>query len=94
MFELTGNQIRRGRELLNLSRWRLSTNCGISPVILKSWEDASDNPPSALWPNLSRVLRYMRDQGVVFGDDGEVTIETRSARPCAPLSSAGVSARG
>jgi transcriptional regulator with XRE-family HTH domain len=71
-FDVTGRQIHDARELLGLSRHELGARSGVSRLTLRLWEASGDEPPNALAPNLSRVLRYLQGEGVQFGDGGGV----------------------
>jgi len=53
-------------------RISLASDRGVSRLTLRLWEASGDEPPNALAPNLSRVLRYLHSEGVKFGGDGTV----------------------
>jgi transcriptional regulator with XRE-family HTH domain len=74
-FDITGRQIHDARQLLGLSRNELGTRSGVSRLTLRLWEASGDEPPNALAPNLSRVLRYLQNEGVQFDDMGGVHLD-------------------
>ena len=78
-FEVTGRQIRDARNLLGLSPHELGTRSGVSRLTVRLWEASGDEPPNALAPNLSRVLRYLQSEGVQFGDAGSVRLRAPGA---------------
>jgi transcriptional regulator with XRE-family HTH domain len=90
-FDITGRQIHDARELLGLSRHELGARSGVSRLTLRLWEASGDEPPNALAPNLSRVLRYLQREGVQFDDGGSVRLD-RAEPAIAVLHSEGASA--
>jgi len=77
-YDVTGRQIRDARELLGLSPHQLGIRSGVSRLTLRLWEASGDEPPNALAPNLSRVLRYLHSEGVQFDGDGTVHLRCAS----------------
>jgi transcriptional regulator with XRE-family HTH domain len=59
-YDVTGRQLRDARELLGLSPHQLGARSGVNRLTLRLWEASGDEPPNALAPNLSRVLRYLQ----------------------------------
>jgi transcriptional regulator with XRE-family HTH domain len=84
--DVTGRQLHDARELLGLSRNELGTRSGVSRLTLRLWEASGDDPPNALAPNLSRVLRYLQGEGVQLDDAGGVRLDR-----CEPPVNAGIS---
>jgi transcriptional regulator with XRE-family HTH domain len=74
-YDVTGRQLRDARELLGLSPHQLGTRSGVNRLTLRLWEASGDEPPNALAPNLSRVLRYLQNEGVQFDDTGGVHLD-------------------
>jgi transcriptional regulator with XRE-family HTH domain len=70
---ITGNQLRRARELAELSRERLAARAGLSRQTIYEYEQAGDEP--AVRSKLTHAVAVLEAEGVRFGDDGSVRLD-------------------
>src|SRR5262245_3770277 len=76
---ITGNQLRAGRALADLSMEDLAARARLSRRTLSKWEGSSNAAVDAMVAHLSRALDVLEAEGVEFSDNG-----VRLARP-API---------
>jgi transcriptional regulator with XRE-family HTH domain len=67
---ITGNQLRAGRALADLSMEDLAARARLSRRTLSKWEGSSDAVPDAMVAHLSRALDVLEAEGVRFTDCG------------------------
>jgi transcriptional regulator with XRE-family HTH domain len=84
---ITGNQLRAGRALADLSMEDLAARARLSRRSLSKWEGSSDATPSAMTDHLNRAIDVLEAEGIRFVDDG-----VRRVRPPITLPSEGAAA--
>ena len=67
---ITGNQLRVGRALADLSMEDLAARARLSRRSLSKWEGSSNAVPDAMVAHLSRVIDVLEAEGVRFSDGG------------------------
>jgi transcriptional regulator with XRE-family HTH domain len=67
---ITGNQLRAGRALADLSMEDLATRAHLSRRTLSKWEGSSNAAVDAMVAHLSRALDVLEAEGVRFNDGG------------------------
>jgi len=78
--EIRGDQIRRARELLDLTQRDLARRAGINRISLRIYEAWGAEPVSAQTLVLGKLLRLLESEGIEFHADGSVELVER-ARP-------------
>jgi DNA-binding XRE family transcriptional regulator len=73
--EICGDQIKRSRELLDLTQRELARRAGINRISLRIYESWGPEPVSAQTLVLGKLLRFLEGEGVVFEADGTVTLK-------------------
>jgi transcriptional regulator with XRE-family HTH domain len=72
---ITGNQLRAGRAVANLSMEALAARARISRRTLSKWESSSNAMPDAMVSHLRRVTDVLEGEGVRFSDNNGVNLE-------------------
>ena len=67
---ITGNQLRAGRALADLSMEDLAARARLSRRTLSKWEGSSNAVPDAMVAHLSRALDVLEGEGARFSGDG------------------------
>jgi hypothetical protein len=67
---ITGNQLRAGRALADLSMEDLATRAHLSRRTLSKWEGSSNAAVDAMVAHLSRALDVLEAEGIRFSDNG------------------------
>ena len=67
---ITGNQLRAGRALADLSMEDLAARARLSRRTLSKWEGSSNVVPDAMVAHLSRALDVLEAEGIRFSDGG------------------------
>ena len=67
---ITGNQLRAGRALADLSMEDLAARARLSRRTLSKWEGSSNAVPDAMVAHLSRALDVLEAEGIRFSDSG------------------------
>ena len=80
LVRITGNQLRAGRALADLSMEDLAARARLSRRSISKWEGSSNATPDAMTAHLCRALDVLEAEGVRFSEDG-----VRLQRP-APIS--------
>ena len=75
---ITGNQLRAGRALADLSMEDLAARARLSRRTLSKWEGSSDATPSAMTDHLCRALDVLESEGIRFSDGGATAAQHRS----------------
>src|SRR5262245_9258510 len=70
LVRITGNQLRAGRALANLSMDDLAARAQLSRRTLSKWEGSSAAVPDAMVDHLSRALDVLEAEGIRFTDGG------------------------
>ena len=79
--EICGDQIKHGRELLELTQRELARRAGINQISLRIYEGWGHEPVSAQTLVLGKLLRFLESEGIQFHGDGTVTLgHTRSMK--------------
>jgi hypothetical protein len=65
-FDVTGSQLPKARELLDISLHELGRQTRVSRLRIRLWEAFADAPPNALAPKLARVVRSLEGEGIEF----------------------------
>jgi transcriptional regulator with XRE-family HTH domain len=67
---ITGNQLRAGRALADLSMKDLASRAHLSRRTLSKWEGSSNAAVDAVVAHLSRALDVLEAEGIRFADSG------------------------
>ena len=67
---ITGNQLRAGRALADLSMEDLAARARLSRRTLSKWEGSSNAVPDAMVAHFSRALDVLEAEGIRFSDNG------------------------
>src|SRR5215472_6057795 len=67
---ITGNQLRAGRALADLSMEDLAARARLSRRTLSKWEGSSNATPDAMTAHLCRALDVLESEGIRFSDNG------------------------
>jgi hypothetical protein len=75
---ITGDQIRAGRSLANLSQEKLAVRSGLCRQTIRAYEISSNAVPDATVSALGRVVATLESAGVRFHGDGAVSLQRAS----------------
>ena len=70
LVRITGNQLRAGRALADLSMEDLAARARLSRRSISKWEGSSNATPDAMTAHLCRALDVLESEGVRFSEDG------------------------
>ena len=70
LVRITGNQLRAGRALADLSMEDLAARARLSRRSISKWEGSSNATPDAMTAHLCRALDVLEAEGVRFSEDG------------------------
>ena len=88
---ITGNQLRAGRALADLSMEDLAARAQLSRRTLSKWEGSSNAAVDAMVAHLSRALDVLEAEGVRFSDNG-VQLQRTAPMTSTVIESAGAAA--